>query len=432
MILVHLVHEGVQFGVLTPWIVDYTRFAAGGFVFVAGLGVGLVFLPRVYAPGTRSLRTSTAALWARALYLLGVHYALTGIIVTLDVLRGTRAPAADPAALVLDVALLREAPPYIDVLPLYVAMLLVTPAAFALLRRGLWPLVAAVSIALFAYGRHDPSAFSPAGSVEFPFLLWQAFFVAGLLFSTVVPRLDRSRRAWRVAMAGAWAAFVLTSALAYGPRFDVVPEPAFVSFAKVPLTTGELCRYLAATLVVLTTSAVAWRRLRRSPSAAAVATLGRRSLVVYGGHVFVQMLVILAITPLWWIGSAQALVVVPVLAGAWLMARAADRWDARAVRWADLRRTFRSWGAAPAGLVAAALLIVVVRPPLPDELGGEVPADAQSLADGIDLVDAVDEPSFTPDMTIEESPFDAAPEIEELDTLDDETIRSGLAAPLVV
>lgn len=42
MILVHLAHEGVQFGVLTPWIVDYTRFAAGGFVFVAGLGVGLV------------------------------------------------------------------------------------------------------------------------------------------------------------------------------------------------------------------------------------------------------------------------------------------------------------------------------------------------------------------------------------------------------
>ncbi len=429
MILVHLVHEGVQFGVLTPWIVDYTRFAAGGFVFVAGLGVGLAYLrPR----DDRHLRASTARLWARAVYLLGVHYALTGIIVTLDVLRGTRSPAADPLALVRDIAFLREAPSYIDVFPLYVAMLLVTPAAFALLRRGLWPLVALVSAAVFTYGRHDPHAFSPRASVEFPFLLWQAFFVAGLLFSMVVPRLDRGRRAWRVAMAGAWIAFIVTTSLAYGPRFDIVPEPTFVSFAKVPLTTGELLRYLAATLVVLTTSAVGWRHMRRSAGAAAIATLGRRSLAVYGAHVFLQMLALLAVTPLWWIGSAQALVVLPVLAGSWLVARAVDRWEARPRPWTDLRRALRGWGAAPAGLVAAAVLIAVVRPPLPDEAGVEVGTETQFSGE-IDLVDAVDEPSFTPDVTIDETPFDDdAPEIEELDELDDTPIQSGLGAPLVV
>lgn len=432
MILVHLVHEGVQFGALTPWIVDYTRFAAGGFVFVAGLGVGLAYLrPR---GGDHPLGTSTARLWTRAVYLLGVHYALTGIIVTLDVLRGARQPAADPLALVLDIAFLREAPPYIDVLPLYVAMLLVTPAAFALLRRGLWPLVALVSAAVFAYGRHDPGAFSPRASVEFPFLLWQAFFVAGLVFSVAVPRLDRGRRAWRAAMAGAWIAFVVTTTLAYGPRFDLVPEPTLVSFAKVPLTTGELLRYLTATLVVLTTSAVAWRRVRGWASAAAIATLGRRSLAVYGAHVFLQMLALLAVTPLWWIGSAQALVVVPVLAGSWLVARAVDRWEARARPWSDFRRAFRTWGAAPAGLVAAALLIVVVRPPLPDEAGVEVGSETQFSGE-IDLVDVVDEPSFTPDVTIDEAPFDDdddAPEIEELDELDDAPLQSGLGGSLVV
>lgn len=428
MILVHLVHEGVQFGVLTPWIVDYTRFAAGGFVFVAGLGVGLAYLrPRGDDPPPG---TSTTRLWTRAVYLLGVHYALTGVILTLDVLRGTRPPAANPIALVLDVAFLREAPPYIDVLPLYVAMLLVTPAAFALLRRGLWPLVALVSAAVFAYGRHHPDAFSPRASVEFPFLLWQAFFVAGLLFSLAVPRLDRGPRAWRAAMAGAWIAFAVTSTLAYGPRFDFVPEPSFVSFAKVPLTTGELLRYLAATLVVLTTSAVAWRHVRGSTSVAAIATLGRRSLAVYGGHVFLQMVVLLAVTPLWWIGSAQAFGVVPMLAGSWLVARAVDRWEARPRPWSDLRRAFRGFGAAPAGLVAAALLIAVVRPPLPDEAGVDVTVETQFDGE-IDLVDAVDEPSFTPDAMIDEAPFDGAPEIEELDHLDDAPIQSGLAGSLV-
>lgn len=428
MILVHLVHEGVQFGVLTSWIVDYTRFAAGGFVFVAGLGVGLAYLrPR----GDHPLRASTVRLWTRAVYLLGVHYALTGIIVTLDVLRGARPPAADPVALVVDVALLREAPAYVDVLPLYVAMLVLTPAAFALLQRGLWPLVALISAAVFAYGRHDPAAFSPRASVEFPFLLWQAFFVAGLLFSTVVPRLDRGRRAWRAAMVGAWIAFAVTTTLAYGPRFGIVLEPTFVSFVKVPLTTGELLRYLAATLVVLTTSAVGWRRVRGSAGAAAIATLGRRSLAVYGAHVFLQMAALLAVTPLWWIGSAQALVVVPVLVGSWLVARAVDRWEARPRPWSDLRRAFRGWGAAPAGLVAAALLIAVVRAPLPEEADVHVETDTQFSGE-IDLVDAVDEPSFTPDVSIDETPFEEAPEIEEIDERQDAPLQSDVGASLVV
>lgn len=429
MILVHLVHEGVQFGVVEPWIVDYTRFAAGGFVFVAGLGVGLAYLHPRADP---SSSTSTVRLWRRAIYLLGVHYALTGTIVTLDVLRGARQPAADPVPLVLDIAFLREAAPYVDVLPLYVAMLLVTPAVFALLRRGLWPIVALASAVVFAYGRHHPAALSPRASVEFPFLLWQAFFVAGLLFSTAVPRLDRGRRAWRAAMVGAWVAFVATTALAYGPRFDVMPEPTFVSFAKVPLTTGELLRYLAATLVVLTTSAVAWRHVRGSSSAAAIATLGRRSLAVYGAHVFFQMLALIAVTPIWWIGSAQAFVVVPVLAGSWLVARAIDRWEARPRPWSGIRRAFRGWGAAPAGLVAAALLILVARPPLPHEGGVEVGTETRFQGE-IDLVDAVDEPSFTPDVSIDDAPLDgAAPDIEELDELDDTPIQSDLGVSLVV
>src|SRR5947209_862340 len=46
MVLVHLVYEGVNFGPLQRTIGDYTRFAAGGFVFVAGLGIGAIFLPR--------------------------------------------------------------------------------------------------------------------------------------------------------------------------------------------------------------------------------------------------------------------------------------------------------------------------------------------------------------------------------------------------
>jgi septum formation protein len=47
MVLVHLVYEGVKMGrVLQPTLGEYIRFAAGGFIFLAGLGVSYIFLPK--------------------------------------------------------------------------------------------------------------------------------------------------------------------------------------------------------------------------------------------------------------------------------------------------------------------------------------------------------------------------------------------------
>src|SRR5437899_2213461 len=65
MVLVHLVYEGVNFGPLQRALGEYTRFAAGGFVFVAGLSVGAIFLPRTFRPGGR--RSVYLSLWCRAL-----------------------------------------------------------------------------------------------------------------------------------------------------------------------------------------------------------------------------------------------------------------------------------------------------------------------------------------------------------------------------
>jgi hypothetical protein len=397
MILVHLVHEGIQFGPFGPVIVDYTRFAAGGFVFVAGLGVGLMFL-RDAGPGSPA-----PFLWRRATYLLGVHYALTGATVAVALLRGLRPPADDAFALVRDIALLREMPSYIDVLPLYVAMLAASPLLLALLRRGHWLLVVLASAACFAWGRHDARALSPAGSVEFPFLLWQAFFVAGLVATPLVPHLDR-RRAWRRAMTAAWSGFAVLTLLAYGARFGVGPNLEASAFGKVPLTAAEWLRYLATTLAVVTTSAVLWARLARTAAARVVAQLGRRSLAVYGAHVFVQMLVVAAATPLWWMGGVQGLVVVvPMLAVLWVVARGLDAWTGVGTPLPDVRRVLRGWAAPPAGICAAALLLALAGPlavrddatigPVADV--DEIVTEMDEPVHELDFVDEIGEPLFT-------------------------------------
>jgi len=430
MLLVHLIHEGIQFGALSALIVDYTRFAAGGFVFVAGLGVGLVYLARGL-----TARAAAPAVWRRALYLLGVHYGLTGLIVALDVHRGLRPPAGDPLGLVRDIVLLREAPAYVDVLPLYVAMLLATPLLLTLLRRGLWPIVAVASTALFAWGRHDPTALSPRASVEFPFLLWQAFFVAGLMGSLVVPRLDRRRHAWPIAMVGAWIAFGVMTVLAYGPRFDVVAESTLLSFTKVPLTTGEWLRYFATTLAVVTTSAVAWPRIQQAASVVVITQLGRRSLAVYGAHVFVQMLVLAVAVPLWSIGAAQASFALPAVAALWLCARACDVWERQAHPFAELRYVLRSWGAPPVGIIAAGLLVALTGPMGGDEALVDMPAavvaDLDQSAPDIDLVDAQEEPIFSPaDAPSSDEFFSDEPAVEQRD--DDDPMQSAVAAPRFV
>ena len=65
MVLVHLVYvAGVNFGIIQRSIGEYTRFAAGGFVFVAGMSIGAIFLPRTFADKGR--RKVYFSLWRRA------------------------------------------------------------------------------------------------------------------------------------------------------------------------------------------------------------------------------------------------------------------------------------------------------------------------------------------------------------------------------
>src|SRR5436309_928458 len=72
MVLVHLVYDGVNFGAIQRMVGEYTRFAAGGFVFVAGLSIGAIFLPRLLLPNGR--RRVYPSLLRRSVYILCVHF----------------------------------------------------------------------------------------------------------------------------------------------------------------------------------------------------------------------------------------------------------------------------------------------------------------------------------------------------------------------
>src|SRR5688572_17618177 len=76
MILVHMVQQGMLFGpVGHEFFMDYTRFAAGGYVLVSGLTVGFVFYRRILDPERRW--DSYLRIWRRATFIFALHCIIT-------------------------------------------------------------------------------------------------------------------------------------------------------------------------------------------------------------------------------------------------------------------------------------------------------------------------------------------------------------------
>ncbi len=404
MVLVHLAYEGLLFGdLLTPVITQWMRFAAGGFVFVAGASVARIFGPRTALPGPR--RDAYRDLWRRAFYLLGIHYAATASFLALSWWQGWRAPTSDPVGLIGDVLWLREAPPYADVLPLYVAMLLLSPLLLEGLRRGLGPLVALGSLAVFAAGQAAPWILSPRVGETFPLVLWQGVFVLGMLFGAHYSRYERCAPiARRTLLAGVWTLAGVTTVVAHLAWDNPDLARVDLAFRKIPLGVGEALRYLSLTVAVLLTAAELWPRIAARRPTAWVATIGRRSLAVYVSHVWVQALVLgLAaafLEPTAWQG-ALALLALAALLG---LARFMDRWtDLVEGHATALRRLLRGPASPPLGALA---LVLVVLLPLNAELTTAPPLVAESPALELEPVASLDaletSAGVTPESVIEE------------------------------
>jgi hypothetical protein len=288
MLLVHLIHQGMSIGKQADlWVGEYTRFAAGGFVFIAGLSVGRIFLPR--ARDAEKRWPTYTALWRRSLVILAVHYvAEIGFLLMWPLFGGVGFRHVGVA--IWDVLTFRAG---YDLLPLYVVMIALAPGMLELLRRKLWWVLAAGSVGLFVAAHGTPlwnplwNQFKLPIQHDFFPILWQVIFVTGLLGAEVLPAYDRLTRGRKVALAAAlWAAHAVLFVAYYGPNFGLhlwLP----LTFHKVPLTAGEALRYLTLIAAIIVTTDVLWRRIDGGAAARFCERLGRNSLAVYVFHVWV-------------------------------------------------------------------------------------------------------------------------------------------------
>ncbi|HLX98302.1 MAG TPA: OpgC domain-containing protein [Roseiarcus sp.] len=272
--------------------------SAEAFVFLSGLSVGLIYVPRAYKYGIEPV---AGGCLRRALKLYGVHIALTlaallvfgaaywlsGVPDLIEA-HGRSFVFGSPANGLLGLALLSHQLGYFNILPLYVVLMLWAPVALALSLRG--PVLAlTVSIGLYAaariFGINLPNWPEPGGWFFNP-IAWQLIFTLGLV-AAILWRDGFPRPApWLIVLSVATvagAALIVTEGVGLAPGLRGAAT-AHLDVAKQDLGLARLVHFVALAYLIAAATTTLRRFVApmiRSAVGEAVQGLGRNSLPVF-------------------------------------------------------------------------------------------------------------------------------------------------------
>jgi len=355
MVLVHLVYQGMALGQpLSSILSEYTRFAAGGFVFISGLSIGSIFLPKTRRPENR--RQTYQWMLKRTVFILGVHWvAECSYLLVYPVVTGM--PVESYRQALGDILVLKRGG---GLLPLYMVMIALSPVFLELIRRGLWWVLALSSVGLFAWGQVGENAWAgPEIQNEFRLVLWQLLFVAGMLSGMVLPWWSGLRRGLKLRLAMlAVASWALLWTSAYAQDFGLA-APLPLVFWKTPLSTGEALKYLAAVASIMLVSDLAWPRLRSTRLASFVTRLGRNSLLMYVAHVWVALFLAQLVVRAKVVGAVNLLVALVALVLLWALAGYAEREPSRGLAGRRSWMSQPTWRLTVMGSALAVLVLVL-------------------------------------------------------------------------
>jgi len=263
------------------------------FVFLSGLSVGAVYLPRARKHG---LTVVARSCFLRAFRLYGVHvglslaalfifacaWALSGVD-DLIAAHGRSFVFETPARGLAGLALLSHQLGYFNILPLYVVLMFWAPLALSVAMRSP-PLALLASAGVYAVSRAfdlDLPNWPEAGGWFFNPFTWQLVFTIGLV-SAIVWQKGAPRAAPLPVVlsvgAIATAALVTTSAAGLAPGFRDAAS-AHLDLAKQDLGLARLVHFAA--LAYLAAVWPAFARLVDGAAGRAVQSLGRHGLAVF-------------------------------------------------------------------------------------------------------------------------------------------------------
>ncbi|WP_126974776.1 OpgC family protein [Frigidibacter oleivorans] len=277
--------------------------AAEGFVLMSGLAAGIAYAPGFRAP---PFWPAVTRVWGRAWTLILAHMTVTVIALGLSGLaaRFLNAPEmveinnvapilADPVGGFIGLATLMHQLGYMNILPLYAVLLLVTPALLPLAMRWPYRLIAGSALVWLLAGslRIAPPTYPTPSIWFFNPLSWQLLFVIGLCCGAAIRqkrRLFPARPGWLAAALAVLAAILIwTQADGLGEVLNRGmfalrdgPGPAFLfDYDKTYLSGPRLLHVLALAYALASLGAV--RRLCDHRRAGWLRLLGQHGLTVF-------------------------------------------------------------------------------------------------------------------------------------------------------
>ena len=272
--------------------------AAEAFVLMSGIAAGLAYSPQFrvapFWPGV-------ARIWARARTLYLVHITTTvmalAIFAAAALWFGITAPLStnnigplftQPLATIIGLPLLTHQLGYFNILPLYLILLLVTPALLLVGRKHPWPVIFGSILVWALSGQFHlnlPNYPLPGGWFFNP-LAWQLIFTLGLV-SAILWRDGLPRPApWLVVLSAATvagAALIVTEGVGLAPGLRDAAT-AHLDVAKQDLGLARLIHFIALAYLIGAATTLGRRfvaPLIRGAFGEAVQSLGRNSLSVF-------------------------------------------------------------------------------------------------------------------------------------------------------
>ena len=296
-------HAGQPFGFVS---------AAEGFVFLSAFLVGSVY---THKARTRGYAVMRRALWGRALkvYLAHIGLLLFLLLVLVPIAVSHNAQAITglasyylerPHLALVSGLILAYNPPLLDILPMYVLFLALSPLALRLATQRGWALLLALSAVLWLFAQYDgglhvykslaalvgwPVPYGATGA--FSFMAWQLLWLVGLRLGAVngvadLPRSPIGDRRWPgfgmlAAMSVAAVVFTWRHVVGQAPfGSDAMLNALFDKWHLGPL---RLLNFAVLALIVVHVRPV----LVEWAAHSSIATLGRASLTVFSAHLLI-------------------------------------------------------------------------------------------------------------------------------------------------
>jgi hypothetical protein len=274
---------------------------AEGFIFLSALFTGRIFFIAAEQDGYRSM---SSQLWMRTFRLYLYHVALLGIafLVVAHLAAAGNRPAlhnlldfyfAAPRSAVVYAALLIYRPPLLDILPMYITFLLLTPLALTLATRMRWRMILSGGFALWLMAQfglrqalynfvtsHTGLNIPLSATGSFDLFAWQFMWLVGLYCGVRwakddLPVVKWAKRLVIPAMLLVPALFALRCLVGHGVELGMFE----VSFDKWHLGVVRIVNFAAiSTLLIYFQSALKPLAIRP------LVTMGQASLQVFCAH----------------------------------------------------------------------------------------------------------------------------------------------------